>query len=179
MSIAITIIWAVFIGFWIISGFKAKKNVSHGEKTRAILIAFFLAMFMAYKYKSVPPFWDSLGPMVNLAGVIIAAGGLLFAIWARVTLGKNWGMPMSLKANPELVTGGPYAYVRHPIYTGLILMFLGSALVMGSFWFISLSLFTGYFIYSALKEERIMAGQFPGTYPAYKARTKMLIPFIF
>jgi len=63
-------------------------------------------------------------------GVALCALGIGLAIWARTYLGRNWGMPMSRKENPELVTSGPYAYVRHPIYTGLLIAMLGSVTVL-------------------------------------------------
>jgi len=104
--------------------------------------------------------------------------GIAFAIWARVHLGKNWGMPMSLREGHALVTSGPYRLVRHPIYTGAIAAMLGSALV-SPIWSVIFVLFTAYFVYSATREEKMMVQQFGETYRAYQARSKMLIPFIF
>ena len=73
---------------------------------------------------------------------------------------------------------GPYAYVRHPIYTGVLLAMLGSALVSGPAWALILIVAASYFVYAALQEEKIMLKEFPDTYPLYRKRTKMLIPFI-
>jgi protein-S-isoprenylcysteine O-methyltransferase Ste14 len=88
-------------------------------------------------------------------------------------------MPMSIKDHPELVIQGPYVYVRHPIYTGIIFAMLGSALALGLWWLIFGIVMFLYFIYSAVKEEKTMIREFPNEYPAYKKRTKMLIPFVF
>ncbi len=77
------------------------------------------------------------------------------------------------------MTTGPYHRVRHPIYSGIILAMIGSAVAVSLYWLIAVALLGGYFIYSAVMEERHMTGQFPDTYPAYKQSTKMLIPFIF
>lgn len=88
-------------------------------------------------------------------------------------------MPMAVKEAPELVTTGPYATVRHPIYTGVILAILGSTLTGGWWWLVIFVISTAYFIYAAMREEKEMAKTFPDTYPAYKARTKMLIPYVF
>jgi len=85
---------------------------------------------------------------------------------------------MSVKESPELVVTGPYAYVRHPIYTGVILGMLGSALVAGWIWLIVALVAAAYFIWSATHEEKQMEQTFPDAYPAYKKRTKMLIPFV-
>jgi protein-S-isoprenylcysteine O-methyltransferase Ste14 len=77
------------------------------------------------------------------------------------------------------VTTGPYRRVRHPIYTGLIVALLGTAVATTLFGLIAVAVLGGFFIYSATREEAYLAEQFPDTYPAYKRSTKMLIPFVF
>lgn len=112
------------------------------------------------------------------AGAVLCVIGLAFAIWARVALGRHWGMPMTLRDTPELVTWGPYAYVRHPIYTGLATMMIGTTLVypLGVLW---CAVMIPYMIFGARREERDMERLFPDVYPAYKQRSKMLVPFVF
>ena len=85
---------------------------------------------------------------------MLFVAGLALAVWARIYLGRNWGMPMSERAEPELVTSGPYRFVRHPIYSGILLAVLGSALCTTLFWLAALVLLGAYFIYSARVEER-------------------------
>jgi protein-S-isoprenylcysteine O-methyltransferase Ste14 len=114
-----------------------------------------------------------------LVGAALTVLGVGFAVWARLTLGSNWGMPMTLRENPELVTGGPYAYVRHPIYTGLIFAVLGTALVLGGIWLSIFVVSSIYFALSAGREEKDMVERFPDAYPAYRARTKRLVPFVY
>jgi protein-S-isoprenylcysteine O-methyltransferase Ste14 len=87
-------------------------------------------------------------------------------------------MPMSQKDDPELVTSGPYRSVRHPIYSGIILAMIGTTIAVSLYWLVGVVLVGGYFLYSAIVEERSMASLFPDTYPAYKRSTKMLIPFV-
>jgi protein-S-isoprenylcysteine O-methyltransferase Ste14 len=87
-------------------------------------------------------------------------------------------MPMTLKQEPELVIAGPYRLVRDPIYPGLILAFLGTALTTSLYGLIISALVGGYFYYSATVEERTLAATFPTTYPSYRDSTKMLIPFV-
>jgi protein-S-isoprenylcysteine O-methyltransferase Ste14 len=111
-------------------------------------------------------------------GTILFAAGLALAVWARAHLGRNWGMPMTQKDEPELVTTGPYRLIRHPIYTGILLAVLGSSLAMNLYWLVGLVVIGAYFVYSATVEERQLASSFPATYPGYRARTKMLIPFV-
>jgi protein-S-isoprenylcysteine O-methyltransferase Ste14 len=96
-----------------------------------------------------------------------------------VVLGGNWSGRVTFKENHELIQRGPYRFVRHPIYSGLLLMVLGTAVVLNR-----AGPFLGFVIYFAAlgvklrQEEALMTRHFPETYPPYKARTKALIPFI-
>jgi protein-S-isoprenylcysteine O-methyltransferase Ste14 len=118
-------------------------------------------------------------PWLQRIGLALFVAGLAFAIWARVYIGRNWGSPMSQKADPELVTSSPYRRIRHPIYSGIILAMIGTAVALSPFWLVPVAILGGYFVYSATREERYMTERFPDTYPAYKRSTKMLIPFLF
>ena len=88
-------------------------------------------------------------------------------------------MPMTQKIDPELVTTGPYRTIRHPIYTGIILAMIGTAIAVSLYAFIPVVVLGAYFIHSARTEERYLAGQFPDTYLPYQRSTKMLIPFLY
>jgi protein-S-isoprenylcysteine O-methyltransferase Ste14 len=112
-------------------------------------------------------------------GLVLFAFGLGFAIWARPHIGRNWGTPMSQKDEPELVTSGPYRLIRHPIYFGLLLAGVGTAVALRWMWLIALALVGMYFVYSATVEEHYLTEQFPDAYPTYKRATKMLVPFVF
>jgi protein-S-isoprenylcysteine O-methyltransferase Ste14 len=112
-------------------------------------------------------------------GLALWALGLGLAVWARWHLGRNWGSPMSQKDNPELVTSGPYRWIRNPIYSGIILAMIGTAIAVDVAWIVVAVLLGSYFVYSAVTEQKYMAEQFPDSYPAYRSRTKMLIPFVF
>lgn len=110
-------------------------------------------------------------------GLALTAAGCLFAIWARITLGSNWSGRPTVKEGHELVVRGPYALARHPIYTGLLLAAVGTALgtdrtrcVLG------LVLIAIGFMIKMSQEERLMMQTFPEAYPAYRARVKALIP---
>jgi protein-S-isoprenylcysteine O-methyltransferase Ste14 len=87
-------------------------------------------------------------------------------------------MPMTEKAEPELVTSGPYGFVRHPIYSGLLLGLVGTALATDMLGLIIAVLLGAYFYYSASVEEQNLIATFPTAYPAYRLSTKMLIPFV-
>lgn len=119
-------------------------------------------------------------PSIAAAGVVLTVAGCSFAIWARLTLGRNWSGRATVKVGHELVTSGPYAIARHPIYTGLLLACAGTAVAYGE-WHSALGLVV-IFIALTLKmsqEERLMVQTFPATYPEYRKRVKALIPGIF
>lgn len=116
--------------------------------------------------------------VLPVLGIAIVACGLGFAVWARVHIGRNWGMPMTIKEEPELVTSGPYRLVRHPIYTGILTAVVGTALAVNLLALAVAAALGVFFIYSAKVEEKNLGAIFPLAYPAYRARTKMLIPFV-
>jgi protein-S-isoprenylcysteine O-methyltransferase Ste14 len=171
----ILIAWAVFWVYWLIAAAGAKQTTRRRGFSFPGLIAIVgIVLVRVFKpgtlaIHSVP---------LQVVGVVLFAAGLSLAIWARVHLGRNWGMPMSEKAEPELVTSGPYRFVRNPIYSGLLLAILGTAIATNLYWLIALVLGTAYFTYSATVEERVLTEAFPTAYPIYRAHTKMLIPFL-
>ena len=113
------------------------------------------------------------------ACAILCVAGLAFCLWARVTIGRNWSGIVTLKENHELVVRGPYALVRHPIYTGLLAMFLATALVSGyvAGIFATVIVFFSFWIKLG-DEEKLMLKQFPDQYPHYQQRVKRIIPFV-
>ena len=190
MTLYHQIIVALWLGltlYWAVSAISAKRNVGprnwwKGRGVRLLIILFFLlvARLPALRHTlSINQEFTASHPLMGLGGVALCALGLGLAVYARVYLGRNWGMPMSQKENPELVTTGPYAAIRHPIYTGLLLAMVGSAIGASVFWVLPLVVFGAYFIYSARREEKLMIEQFPQEYPAYMRRSKMLVPFLF
>jgi protein-S-isoprenylcysteine O-methyltransferase Ste14 len=113
------------------------------------------------------------------AGAAINVAGLLFAVWAREQLGKNWSRSVTLKQDHELITSGPYALVRHPIYTGILTGFLGSAIAEGQVRSLIAFLLVALVLLAKLRlEERWMRSQFGGTYETYAQRVAALVPFV-
>ncbi len=118
-------------------------------------------------------------PWTFWTGAMLTLAGILFTIWARVYLGRNWSGIVTIKEGHELITGGPYRIVRHPIYTGLLLAFIGSAVAVGE-WrgVLAVALAVWAFWRKLRVEERWMREQFPGTYQAYCRSVPALIPFL-
>ena len=173
-SLASTL-WGAFGLYWLIAAFSAKR--SSGRRIAFPPGLLILAAFVALRGFRVNGLVVNSLPL-QAVGLILVLGGLGLAVWARIYLGTNWGMPMTQKAEPDLVTTGPYRFVRHPIYSGLLLAIAGTALVSNLSWLIGLLVIGAYFIYSATVEERNMSSTFPDVYPGYRDHTKMLIPFV-
>ena len=112
-----------------------------------------------------------------MAGLALTSAGALFAIWARLTLGTNWSGRPSVKAGHELIMTGPYALVRHPIYTGLLLGLAGTALAIGE-WHAILGfvMIVLAFMVKMSQEERLMMQTFPEAYPALPATREGVDP---
>jgi protein-S-isoprenylcysteine O-methyltransferase Ste14 len=117
--------------------------------------------------------------VVSILSSLCAVGGLAIALIARRTLADNWSSVVTFKRDHELVTRGIYHYMRHPIYTGVLLMFLATVLLVGTLGAVLglLIIFVGLWIKSK-QEEALMERHFPAQYPEYKRRVKALLPFI-
>jgi protein-S-isoprenylcysteine O-methyltransferase Ste14 len=188
LSSIIVICWVVFWLYWLISAFNSKSsattNMKQARQFFGVRIFIFVLAVILFRVHNVQNYSfentkATNNELVLTVGFIIFLSGLALAIWARIYLGRNWGMPMTQKQDPELVTSGPYSYIRHPIYTGILLAIVGSVIAGGDFWLVFLVITAPYFIYSAVMEERLMMKQFPKVYPSYKDKTKMLVPFVF
>jgi len=179
-------LWLLFVAYWAVAGANAKPSVGPSKRRlrweiglRLVVILLIVALlqsrslrqFIAETQRSV-----SHSRVLGWTGVALCLLGFGLAISARRHLGRNWGLPMSRKEQSALVTNGPYALIRHPIYAGLILAMLGSAIGVHVFWALLLALAGPYFIYSARREETVMLQLFPEQYAVYMARTGMFAP---
>jgi protein-S-isoprenylcysteine O-methyltransferase Ste14 len=187
-------LWAAFVlGWLLLAQFNKKASSSVPWRARAyglrlVLLLVVLGLALLRHHTGRHPrggFPTSFGHLLSehpgivgqWTGVGFMVMGIGFAFWARMHLGRNWGMPMSLREDHELVTSGPYSCVRHPIYTGILLATIGTTLALGLIGLLFFAVSFVYFLVSAQTEEKMMLAQFPDTYPAYRHRTKMLIPF--
>lgn len=170
--------WAAFWLYWLVAAFSMKSGRvpwSRVLSTRAVIAVVVILLFRLRAFRSHGLNTD---PWRAGIGLVLFAVGLGFAIWARTHIGRNWGVPMTQKNEPALVTSGPYQLVRHPIYSGILAAIIGTAVALSWLWLTAAALAGIYFIYSATVEERYLTEQFPNDYPVYKRSTKMLVPFI-
>jgi len=173
-------LWVAFVVYWAISARSAKK-VAHRDlagvwvRYVGFVIVILLIIFLPASFNIA---FGAHTPTVMAIGTILCGAGIAFAIWARWHLGKNWNSGPSIQEGHELVTSGPYRFVRHPIYTGLIVALLGSALATNVGWFIIFLFLGSTFVWRIDREEKFMMQLFPNEYPEYKKRTRKLIPLI-
>jgi len=171
--------WAAFWIYWLVAAFSTKRGRPSWSRELRIRAVLLILVILLIRLGTFRGHGLSSDPWRAGLGLVLFVAGLAFAVWARRHLGRNWGTPMSQKNDPELVTSGPYRLVRHPIYTGILLAGIGTAVALSWVWLIAVALAGLYFGYSAIVEERNLPEQFPDSYPAYQHSTRMLLPFVF
>ncbi len=177
-------LWLAWFVYWVVSALSVKstrRRESLGSRlSHVVPLLTGVALIL---WPRVPWQWLSLrllppGPLQAALGLVLLALGLAFTVWARVYLGRNWSGMVTVKEGHELIRSGPYAYVRHPIYTGLLVALLGRAVACGELRaLIGLGIVAGAFIRKLRIEERFMRELFPQQYPRYCAEVPALIPF--
>ena len=184
VSYIVTACWLIFIAYWVVAAVRVKQTVERESIGSAIRQRIPLTIgWLLMVYRKFPsPLNYQLIPetdAVLITGTVVAVAGLLVAIWARHTLADNWSANVTFKQGHELIRTGPYRLVRHPIYTGILLMWLGTVINIGELrGFISLLLAIFAFWIKLLQEERLMLQHFPDQYPAYRQQVKALVPFV-
>ena len=176
--------WVVFLLYWLVSAQKVKAIAEKQSLSSALRhrlpvgLGWWLLAFQGFP----PPLNHHLTPRTDLTqtiGAALCVAGLFITIWARKTLAGNWSSDVTFKQNHELVKAGPYRFARHPIYTGLLVMCLGSALNTGRLhgWLGLVAVFIGFCV-KLKQEEKLMLQHFPEDYPAYRQEVKALVPFV-
>ncbi|HMK97696.1 MAG TPA: isoprenylcysteine carboxylmethyltransferase family protein [Acidimicrobiales bacterium] len=176
VELAFAVGWGTFWLYWLVAAFSMKRGRvpwSRELRIRAVIVVLVIVLLRLGAFRG-----HALNTGTWRAGLGLAlfALGLGFAIWARVHIGPNWGTPMTQKDEPELVTSGPYHLVRHPIYSGILVASVGTAVALSWLWLIAVALAS---VYCATVEERYMTEQFPDAYAVYKRSSTMLVPFVF
>jgi protein-S-isoprenylcysteine O-methyltransferase Ste14 len=176
--------WLAWVLYWVVSAFTAKttrRRESPGSRLSHVLPLLFGVYLVVWPRVRVP--WLSVQVLPDVLarywlGLLLVAAGLGFTVWARVHLGKNWSGTVTQKEGHELIRSGPYAYVRHPIYTGLLTALLGSAIALGEpRGFLGALLVLASFWRKLRIEEGFMRELFPGQYERYIAEVPALVPF--
>lgn len=179
----VALCWVIVVAFWIASAFSVKATKERQPFLgRLIYLWVICAALLLFNTKvGGLALHRSLLPQTLFFGIladVIVMFGLVIAIWARSVLGANWSSRVVLKQNHELIQRGPYRFVRHPIYSGLLLMIFGTAVLagrLGGFIALVISFFG---LWLKLHQEEVLLGKHFPEYLEYKSRTKALIPFV-
>ena len=179
------VLWLAWLAYWIVAARDVKTTRRReGAGTFLLNRVFVVIGALLLAVPRPPPHWLNerfvpLGLAAYFLGLAMVAAGLGFAVWARVYLGRNWSATVTVKQDHELIRSGPYGLVRHPIYTGLLLALLGTAVGIGE-WrgLVAFASFTTGFLFKLKAEERFMSETFGEQYARYRAEVPALIPCI-
>ena len=188
--------WGIFLFYWAINWNKVKPTQERKWGLSGIrwiiVLLIIIVVFISKRFDILPPchqawftclynlFVSHISSLfVEIIGTVFTIIGLVIAVIARKTLADNWSATIDLKKDHKLITTGIYSYIRHPIYTGILLMGLGTVLVSPTLIVALIFLFIfGSFLFRIKNEEALMTKTFPKEYPSYKKRVKALIPFV-
>ena len=185
MAWSIPIMWAIFGAYWLFAASRARatqRAETRGSRwTHLALIVSAFALIITGGL-SIGPLARNILPQSNavqVIGIIVTALGLLLAIWARVHLGRYWSGTIAIKQDHRLIRTGPYAWVRHPIYTGLLVGMAGTAIAVGevSGLLATVLIFIAYYRKIRI-EERFLVEQFGPEYVQYQHEVKALVPLV-
>jgi len=177
--------WISYIIYW----WSMSRNIKVSVRTESLLsrltrsVSIILAVVLLCLPKlPILVLYLRFLPQSNLcfwSGAIITAGGLCFSVWARCYLGKNWSQAVTIKKDHKLITNGPYALARHPIYTGFLFGFVGTSIALGE-WrgVIAVVLVLGVLLHKLKLEEKWLREQFGESYEIYCQKVSAIVPFI-
>jgi protein-S-isoprenylcysteine O-methyltransferase Ste14 len=159
-------LWLILVGYLTVSAVGVKQETQRHLLQRfsllfAIVVSFLLPYLPIFHFLNSGP----VNPVGSSIGVILCVAGMAFLVWARQTLGRNWSQTVAAKKEPELVTSGPYRYIRHPMYFGGLIAAIGSAIVCGDGWIFLTVILGSLFLWRVGAEDKLMAQQFPNEYP--------------
>lgn len=182
---AVKWIWIAFGVFWLLAAFAQKRTIRRQSASSRLFQVVIVLL-------AVSPFFVSGGRLeilrqhflpdalgIRIIGALLVLAGCGFAVWARFILGTNWSGTVTVKENHVLITRGPYAWVRHPIYTGVLLALLGNAVVGGRLvYLLTVGAVMLAFWLKLRIEEKFMMETFGQQYAIYKQHVKALVPYV-
>jgi protein-S-isoprenylcysteine O-methyltransferase Ste14 len=184
LFLVIALLWLAWLVYWLAASIRVKAVTQReGWRSRlAYSIPLWVSALLLFDRHLGRLAETHLYPLrlsIVIAGTVLTAAGVAYAIWARVVLGGNWSASVTVKEDHELIRRGPYALSRHPIYTGLLLALFGTALAVGEARaLVAILLAIGGLCYKLRLEEKAMRQTFGAAYDDYSREVKALIPFI-
>lgn len=177
--------WAVFWVYWFISAWMTRSPVKRHQSQFSrvlVLIAIVWCFWAVYFPQFATGLVQKVIPddmAIGVIGMIITLLGLVFAIWARVHLGKYWSSMPAIRVDHKLIRTGPYSLVRHPIYTGILFAIAGTAIIIGEpLGLIVFFLILTVYLWKIRVEEKYLQDEFGEAYAQYKNEVPALIPFL-
>ena len=180
--VGMAVCWGAFALTWLAGAlYNASRGSAQRDRAPFSSVAVIMTVIVLVTFRAVPlADWHALtvqAVWVRVLGLVILAISTAFTLWARLALGIMWSAAPMVKDGHQLRTGGPYAITRHPIYTGIGGMLLGSALTLGAGrWILLLPLFLILYEIKIRMEERLMLAAFPDDYPRYRQQVPQLVP---
>ncbi len=179
------LMWGAYLVYWSAKSTNVKETErKESMPSRLLRFASMVTAVVLLGFRSIPlGALDERFLTTGVARFWIGTGltllGLLFSVWARNHLGNNWSQVVAIKEGHQLIISGPYAIVRHPIYSGLLLAFVGSAVALGQ-WrgLLAVALVFAVLWYKLRLEEKWMRVQFGDSYDSYCRRVKALVPYV-
>lgn len=182
-TIASLVIWCLISVYWEIAAktrSEASSRESHGSRRVHVLLVSAAQLLLFFRVPGLNGDWLPVSLIPVVAGLAIEICGFLLAVWARHVLGRHWSGEITIKVDHELVRTGPYKYVRHPIYTALLLLYLGAAIVSGE-WHALVGFVLAVIAYlrKIRLEEENLKRAFANEYEEYCRQTRALAPGIY
>jgi len=174
---AITALWIVFLVYWIAGARRVQRTARRFSTVAVLIVGAALIFWQSAHFGRLSARFVPKREWIQGIGVLLVAAGVGIAIWARWHLGQFWSARVTLKVDHQLIQSGPYARVRHPIYSSLLLAMFGTALFVGE-WRALLGVLLVFVAHwqKARREETLLAGQFGSAYDDYRGRTGSLLP---
>lgn len=175
--------WYVMAAYWLITSLTVKRTrvreKSLDRLITLVVVVFAFELLFADRPR-IAPLQDRFVPQeawIGWMGIALTCVGITIAIWARYCLGAYWSARVTLKEDHRLIRSGPYAFVRHPIYSGMLLGAVGAALVAGEWHgIVAVALLLAAHSRKALREEGLLSKEFGEEYAAYRRATGFLFP---
>ena len=175
--------WIVFALYWLVAALGVKRTANRQNPAERMLYIVFTAAGFFLLYQENP----NSGPLnrrflpdklwIAWLGSALCSAGVLFAIWARRTIGRDWSAEVQIKEDHELIRSGPYGHIRHPTYTGLLLATLGTALLIGEYrGLLAVAIFLVGFTRKAREEESLLAAEFGSAFEEHRRHAGFFLP---
>jgi protein-S-isoprenylcysteine O-methyltransferase Ste14 len=179
-------LWMALVLVWVVSALRTKRTIQRQSSVLQLLYTAILlvGVYLIFAKQSGIPWLDRqlflMSVPIALLGLVTVLTGVVFSVWARVMLGGNWSNSVTVKEDHTLVRWGPYRVVRHPIYSGILLGMIGSALQRGEMRsFVGVMICGLSFWLKTRAEEHFMVQRFGEEYLQYCHQVRALVPFIF